>query len=238
MKKKIELSNLVIEVTRKCNMKCPHCLRGERQNIDIYNDYITKLLSDVESISTLTFSGGEPTLNIPAIRFTLDELKRLNIYVDCFYIVTNGNEKAISQEFLLLLMDLYQYQGDKDNIYGNMIEMSKDKYHSFTKEQQKTIDILSMFTFFGIRDLSPRIINEGKGADVKGMDKVNLFYSSDLCVYENEIDIQVEDTIYLNVNGQICNNCDYSYNSQNMFECFNLNNKTFYEGIISYIEEE
>lgn len=30
-KKKLQLNEFAIEITRKCNMKCAHCLRGEAQ---------------------------------------------------------------------------------------------------------------------------------------------------------------------------------------------------------------
>lgn len=29
------LESLVVEITRRCNMKCPHCLRGNAQRVDI-----------------------------------------------------------------------------------------------------------------------------------------------------------------------------------------------------------
>lgn len=32
--------NLVIEVTRKCNLSCDHCLRGCSQNMDMKKEYI------------------------------------------------------------------------------------------------------------------------------------------------------------------------------------------------------
>ena len=31
----IYVESLVIEVTRRCNMRCEHCLRGDAQNLDI-----------------------------------------------------------------------------------------------------------------------------------------------------------------------------------------------------------
>lgn len=88
----ITLDTLIIEVTRKCNMQCDHCLRGEAQRSNIDHSYITSLLENVSYISSLTFSGGEPSLNVKAIQFTLQELVRLNIPVNNFYIVTNGSK--------------------------------------------------------------------------------------------------------------------------------------------------
>jgi len=32
---KYNVSNLMIEVTRRCNMCCDHCLRGDAQDLDL-----------------------------------------------------------------------------------------------------------------------------------------------------------------------------------------------------------
>lgn len=127
-KKKLQLNEFAIEITRKCNMKCAHCLRGEAQKRNIHKKYITKVLEDISSIGSLTITGGEPTLNIPAIRFILEELKRLEIPVSNFYIVVNGRKSCQSLEFIQLLIEMYMYQGCKDE-YLSMIQMSNDKYH-------------------------------------------------------------------------------------------------------------
>lgn len=40
--------NIVIEVTRKCNLACDHCFRGCAQNMNIKLEYIDKLLAESE----------------------------------------------------------------------------------------------------------------------------------------------------------------------------------------------
>ena len=76
---KMELFNLIFEVTRRCNLCCEHCLRGEAQNMDMTKETVDKVLDRVESISSLTLSGGEPTLNIPIIRYIFSEIRRMEI---------------------------------------------------------------------------------------------------------------------------------------------------------------
>lgn len=61
MGNKLNIYNLVLEVTRRCNMCCAHCLRGEAQNMDMQKETIDKLLDQTDSISMVTFSGGEPS---------------------------------------------------------------------------------------------------------------------------------------------------------------------------------
>ena len=53
---------VVIEVTRRCNMNCAHCLRGDAQNLDISIDVIDRFFdafANGADISTITFTGGE-----------------------------------------------------------------------------------------------------------------------------------------------------------------------------------
>ena len=59
-------NSVFIEVTRRCNMCCAHCLRGDAENIDIQEKYIDAFLDSFEKgacISSLTFTGGEISLN-------------------------------------------------------------------------------------------------------------------------------------------------------------------------------
>ena len=92
-----DASTVVIEVTRRCNMCCAHCLRGDAQNVDIMPEYIDKSFEKFRpgtSISSITFTGGEITLNLAAIWYTLEVVKRRNISVYDFYMVTNGKDAS------------------------------------------------------------------------------------------------------------------------------------------------
>ena len=40
--------SLAVEVTRRCNMHCAHCLRGEAENKDISYEVMDALLRHVE----------------------------------------------------------------------------------------------------------------------------------------------------------------------------------------------
>lgn len=234
-KKKLHLNEFVIEITRKCNMKCAHCLRGDAQKRDIHKEYITKVLEDVSSIGSLTITGGEPTLNIPAIRFILNELKRLEIPVGYFYMVVNGRKTCQSIEFLHLLIEMYMYQDEKEECLP-MIQMSNDKYHSYPNEQKESKEFLSMLSFFSCRDdeyKMSNIIAEGRGYDLGGFK--SLDYSKEVYANEYEDTIEVDTMIYLNAKGQICNNCDYSYETQDKLYLFDINETSFFEGIESII---
>lgn len=48
-------TNLVLEVTRRCNIRCGHCLRGDVLNLDMPNELIERLLSMTDTIGSVTF---------------------------------------------------------------------------------------------------------------------------------------------------------------------------------------
>lgn len=236
MKKDIILNELMIEVTRKCNMQCAHCLRGEAQNVNIHKEYIETLLKDVTQINLLTFTGGEPSLNIDAIKFTLETLKKYKIYVENFYMVVNGRKSCQKIEFLHLLVDMYAYQKDK---YGelSMVEMSKDNFHFYEDEQNETKDLLSMFSFFRVRQYTfdeekQNIIEQDRGADFYGRE-LEIDNNIDFEEYNNTIN--VETLLYLNARGNILNNCDMSYQTQRKNVLFSIKENSFKKELFKFL---
>lgn len=63
----IFVENLCLEVTRRCNMGCAHCLRGNAEDLDMSHETIEQVLGQVDVIGQVTFTGGEPSLNVDAI---------------------------------------------------------------------------------------------------------------------------------------------------------------------------
>ena len=117
---KLFAKDLCIEITRRCNMSCAHCMRGDAQSTDIEHRYIKDLLKHFRHIQHFNITGGEPSLNVKAMRYILKQLKRYDIHVYEFYIVTNGSPSSISKEFIKICSELYEYQEEKDN---HMLEM-------------------------------------------------------------------------------------------------------------------
>ncbi len=42
------LHQLVLETTRRCNIRCKHCMRGESQNINLTKETVTQVLNYLE----------------------------------------------------------------------------------------------------------------------------------------------------------------------------------------------
>ena len=206
----MNLTNVIIEVTRRCNMECSHCLRGNQENCDINTNYIDALLEKVDYIDNITFTGGEPSLVPNIIQYTIDKAKQLNVSFGGFYIVTNG--KIVPDAFLLAIMDLYFYCDDKDMC---TLSISNDGYHI---EDDNTLsenwEKLSVFKFTEKREgdgdyYNRRLVPEGRGLNYTSKDKE--YYIKE---FENIDEDFIDGTIYLNCKGNILSDCDLSYKTQ------------------------
>lgn len=206
---KYVLNDVCIEVTRRCNMGCAHCLRGDAQNIDIDTNYIDALLKDVESIGSITFTGGEPSLNIQAIDYTLNKCQEMGIPVGMFYIVTNGKTNVLP--LCLASLKWYAYCDEKE-MCG--LALSKDMFHSsIPTDSEELLRGLAFFREDKFTDFNKvRLISEGRAEDLGGHMMTDVdFHCSEWTFDEYGESIVVDGMVYLSANGEIRNNCDTSY---------------------------
>lgn len=205
--------NLVIEVTRKCNQCCNHCLRGEAQNVNIKNEYITSILEQLRQMNMyfdVTFSGGEPTLNLPAIQHYINECQRLNVSHSSFYIATNGNNLGI--DFAELCLKLYAMSEEREMC---KVELSNDLQHEYVSDTEK--DIFNGLKFFSDKHEKPiNYFDRNSGGILQENFAENSNEGRSMHVYEfDNFDDWQDHMFYLNCNGNIINGCDWSYSSQN-----------------------
>lgn len=134
-------NNVFIEVTRRCNMCCAHCLRGDAESIDIQEKYIDAFLDNFEKgayISSLTFTGGEISLNIPAIRYTLKAVKERGIAVGSFYMVTNGKAVDKMADLAMASLEWWAYCDEKDDYMCGLC-ISSDNFHEAIPYESESI---------------------------------------------------------------------------------------------------
>lgn len=205
------LDYLVVEGTRKCNMKCPHCLRGNSQRVDMDTrvaDIITRQLS---SIYCITFTGGEPSLNTKIIR----EFQYVFMFNDCsvnrFWVTTNA--RFYKEDFADALTDLYSICDERDEC---CLTISGDQYHFC--QSRKAVDKYSELEFFSdermrmLRD--DAIINEGYAK--KNQFGVRKLIPNRRITEYNQCDdtLLISDMIYINALGDVLLDCDMSYQTQ------------------------
>lgn len=205
---KLYAKSMSIEITRRCNMTCTHCLRGDARNLDIDHKDIRNLLKHFKSIQHLCITGGEPSLNPKAIKYILKQLKHFDIHVHRFCIVTNGSQTSLSKEFIDICAELYEYQEERyeSNDNFHMLEMSDDRFHD-NKLHNQVIKELSVYPFFGFRGQADNIYLFKEGRSFMGSE--NTIHP----IYLNDCDY-VYGQIYLNAEGMILSNGDLSYQRQ------------------------
>ena len=79
-----------IELTRRCNMTCLHCLRGDAQDRTISTEIIDKIIADTKNCITLYICGGEPLLETDRLKYLLDQVGK-NWDTIGIEITTNGS---------------------------------------------------------------------------------------------------------------------------------------------------
>lgn len=217
----MELYNLVILGNENCNYNCEHCLRGPSRNNRMSYETLEKLLSQVECVYNVTFTGGEVTLYLEPIRWFIDICKKRNIYVGDFYIVTNGHKYV--PELIELCDELYELCEDNE-ISG--LAISDDPYHRlFQPEDFEDIKLKYQYEeeddeyydcnerpYFRekdkVWDSNISLINEGNA-------KINMIGERELLYYEKGEAEEVSDIdiVLLRHNGDLFSSCDLSYDS-------------------------
>ena len=209
------VSNLILEVGRKCNMQCDHCLRGPAENKTMSIETAIEAIDSFEYINQITFTGGEPMLYAKNIIKIIDYIIKNGKKVYGFYMATNG--KFIDTSLLLKFAEFYAYcveNGGEDELCR--IDLSNDQYH----ENVEIPTILKAFKFFGIRGNISSLINEGY-AELYEMGSRNLKreHSFYIDTYANESTI---DLVYVNARGFIYSDCDFSYKTQKELEKYRI----------------
>lgn len=128
----IGFSSLSIELTRRCNLACKHCLKGDPENVDISNEVIDSLIDTVNAIYSVQFTGGEPMLAIDRIQYLLEAAKRADIVIFGLSLVTNGT--ILNDEIISVFKDWHNYikkwcDEDVDPSKLILIGVSTDVYH-------------------------------------------------------------------------------------------------------------
>jgi organic radical activating enzyme len=206
---KYRFDDLMIEITRRCNMQCPHCLRGGAQRKDIDVECLDTILKKTEAIGILTLTGGEPSLKPYIIDKIIDKLEKYKISVQNFFIATNG--KKVTDKFLMSLIRLYSYCEEN--------EISAVKVSTIFHENINLDNIrkLKAFRFTYIEDDKRETNPINQGRATKNFEYVDIgkTLKTELEIRDKVNEVLYFEDIYINANQEIIPDCDYSYVNQN-----------------------
>lgn len=227
------INNLTFEITRRCNMTCKHCLRGDSQNIDISEEIIDKTLSQIYKIDYLLFTGGEPSLYPKAIEWVINGLIKYNIKLKYFGVIING--KVYSQEFVDNLNKLYQHCLEKDKC---CLRISQDRFHEFI--DTKNISLYKENCFFKCKapkDAMEKVLNEGNarinniGNSFSG--RFFAYKRSKTVLFDKWFILPKNTMLYINAIGDVLLTDSLSYDSQKIENIGNILKKPIAELLIN-----
>ena len=159
----IYLNELDIELTRRCNAKCAHCMRGDAQDKDMSIDTINRIFYNsnhiICGIGEILISGGEPLLNKDALVYLLKYL------IDCDIVFENTKLGIVSNGLIYdeKIMQLLEKLSDKCIV---KMGISTDQFHPKISFNNKILYMQNLFVEFGNKKLKEKdILLYGRAKD-------------------------------------------------------------------------
>lgn len=219
MKVSINVYDLAMETTRRCNMQCDICLRGDAENGVMPDSVIDAALGAFDSISHITPSGGEPFL-VPdtTAKILRDAFEK---GVPGFFMTTNGTVSPFSTDGLKIMQEAAKFapvarnygESNNEDFLDCAFRVSLDDYHDASPVEYSMWNLLKNVSFSSGADFS--ILNRGRanefGIGTSSRDESTIQLECD--EYQDELSITAE-TIYVNVFGECFADVDLSYEQQ------------------------
>lgn len=211
--RKLYVSELCIEVTRRCDLACEFCLRGDAQQTDLDVKLLDGLLRDLKGAGVLTLSGGEPSLAVGTMRRVFDKFHRKHIPFDGFFVATNGHGKARQERLAVLLLNEYMQAGEPDIC---SVSISHDQYHDWFDDGDRSEILRGLKFYSDVKEVesydSRNTIPQGR-AERNGLaEPENMKYQTNRFVIRDYDDDTVYvENLYVSANGFVypCPNLSY-----------------------------
>jgi hypothetical protein len=200
---KPSIDHVIIETTRRCNMSCGHCLRGDSHPKDTTQHVVEAAFDGIDHINVLTIGGGESACYPEGIMHVVRAIENTGVTVGSFYIPTNG--KRYTKDYILALLELYLCVEDTENC---MMQVSRSDFHADEGQDESEIEKLRAFRFVEerphLRENNPGIIDMGRASSF-----ATKRLQEDVPIIEDGN--VTEGNIYVTVDGNVVNGCDWSY---------------------------
>ena len=128
---KFKFAYLGLEITRKCNLKCAHCLRGDAQHLSMKKEVIDKILDSSAGIKEIFFTGGEPFLEPDLIEYVVDQVIERDF--ECFDMAVITNGTIMNDNAIRCIKAMNKFAEWSRKKYGDIAEcriiISNDHFH-------------------------------------------------------------------------------------------------------------
>lgn len=121
--RKYKYGGLEIEITRRCNKACDHCVNGEPQNITITKEVIDKIFENVNDCDQIAIVGGEPTLELDMLEFLIERIITSDWSTKIIQVTTNGKIKDRR------LIDMLKRFCESKKGRRALVRVSNDMFH-------------------------------------------------------------------------------------------------------------
>ena len=174
------VNQLELVLTQKCNLNCPHCMRGCASDKSMSEEVLDAIFKKVRVAKSLCLGGGDVSLEPELIRKVIASMKKNKAIAHVVAFPTNGI--VLNDEIIGALKDFERYiydstGGELSPYFGKSpvtIEISIDDFHlEQMKKQNIDFDVVRKnirryaqefgsngVTFFTSTDF--HLINEGK----------------------------------------------------------------------------
>ena len=218
------LINLNLMLTRSCNLKCAHCLRGEAANEVISKDVLNTIFKPGLAIQNLQLNGGEVFSKPDILSLVIDIIIKNRVMINNVNIPTNGTlyTESIEKE----LDRLNEYVTLCNLLMGELrpinieVDLSDDKYHRAELQKLKETDIelyntynsninrLLKSKYFSFLKPVIKLVDAGRATELDEQKVAPECYPIYYCETETPNGILFEaSNLGIDVNGYICNTC-------------------------------
>ena len=227
---KFSMDRFLVEVTRKCNMKCKHCLRGKAQSTELDLTHVDNLFKHVTHINSICFTGGEPSLAPHKIIGIKELIQHHKITLGHFGIVTNG--KNMTEEFIDACNQVYDICNYKENC---IVEISGDKWHGRINRKD-AYEYLGKNLKCSIRQREGW--DENENVSMGNAVNLNTERMARLFIPRMGNDFKVGGYLNLSALGNINPTCELSFNAEDQDEHIicHSSHPHIYEAINNYVD--
>lgn len=224
---RIAVDNLSIDITRRCNLTCKHCMRGEAESKDISYSDLDMLFSLVYEIYELQLTGGEPALCVPQIQHITQLIREHNIKINHFSVFTNGQTNN-TDDFIHAISDMCSVCVEPSK---NTIAVSVDYWHGSRPQENDNYD-WSMRTYLAFKKKAKpyfhvnmqhgaaemlKLLGRAKDNHLEGANYVLPIINEPIPVHEDEHDLIVQQ-LAMTAKGNLRSWGDHSYIDEDLPE--------------------